>query len=203
MDRSRLLRGLKVASIAVGALLLLIPARIALFQSSLPPEYDAAAAVVLGAGFRADGPSAVFAARLDYGLELLRKGRVRQLILTGGVSPGAPRSEADVARSYLLQRGAEASALLLEERSRNTLENLCFARSIAREHALSPLIVVSDPMHLPRAMLLAEDIGLALVPGGTPYSRVKRGFGALAFLAKESALYTGRLLTRPARCPTQ
>ena len=149
-----------MAFIALGALLLAIPARIALFQSSLPPETQAAAAVVLGAGFRADGPSPVFAARLDYGLELLRKRRVRQLILTGGVRAGASRSESDVARSYLLQRGAEPTALLLEERSRNTLENLCFARSIAREHALSPLIVVSDPMHLPRALLLAEDIDM-------------------------------------------
>lgn len=187
--------------IALGALLLAVPARIALFQSSLPADVVAPAAVVLGAGIQGDGPSRVFAARLDYGLELLRKRRVQQLILTGGVRTRWTRSEADVARSYLLQRGADPTALLLEERSHNTLENLCYAQQIAREHALSPLLLISDPMHLPRALLLAHDIGLSVAPAGTPYSRLKRGFAALFFLVKESVLYGARWLTRPARCP--
>jgi len=197
----RTARGLQLVVIALAVILLAIPARLALYRTRLPDGYVAPAAVVLGAGFRGDGPSPVFAARLDYGLELLRTKRAGRLILTGGVREGVTRSEADVGRSYLLQRGADASALLMEQRSHNTLENLCYAAQIAREHALTPLIVISDAAHLPRALLLAEDIGLPLVPGATPYSRLKRGFAALSFLLKESALYSYRLFTRPAQCP--
>ena len=196
-----LARGLKVVGIGLGLIMLAIPARIALSQTRLPDGYVAKAAVVLGAGFRGEGPSPVFAARLDYALELLRAGRAGRLILTGGPRQGVSRTEADVARGYLLQRGVDPSSLLLEQRSHNTLENLCYAAQIAREHALWPLIVISDPAHLPRALLLAEDIGLSLVPAATPYSRLNRGFAALVFLLKESALYSHRLLTRPASCP--
>lgn len=182
-------------------LALAVPARIALFQSSLRPGVNAPAAVILGAGITGDEPSAVFAARLDYGLVLLRSGRVQQLILTGGVGAGERRSEADVGREYLVARGADSERLLLEQRSHNTLENLCNAAELARAQQLSPLIVVSDAAHLPRALLLGEDLGLQLIAAATPYSRLKRGFPALRFLLNESVWYTLRLLNRPARCP--
>src|ERR1700748_3122117 len=58
--------------------------RIAQKDTRLPDPEPIDAAIVLGAAAHGGRPSPVFQARLDYGLELYRQGRVRFLIATGG-----------------------------------------------------------------------------------------------------------------------
>src|SRR5690349_17687381 len=82
------------------------------------------AALVLGAAQWNGDPSPVLRARLDHALDLYRRGQVRQIILTGGVGPGDVLSEAAAGKQYLIEQRLPAEALLLDERSTTTWENL-------------------------------------------------------------------------------
>lgn len=177
-----------------------VPVQIALYRSALGEgQFDAA--VVLGAAVYGSAPSPVFAARLDFALDLLRAKRVRFVILTGGTRSTATPTEADVGLQYLLDRGADPEALLLERESRTTLENLCFANIAGRAAGVQSYVIVSDPLHLCRALVYAADSGMRATPGATPYTRYQSFLPRARFLARESYFYGRRLLWGPQACP--
>ncbi|WP_142524378.1 YdcF family protein, partial [Methylacidimicrobium cyclopophantes] len=66
-------------------------------------------------------------------------------------------SEAAVGARYLMARGVPESALVREERSRHTLENLRFHRSAARPEGLHTALVTSR-LHLARSSALASGL---------------------------------------------
>lgn len=118
------------------------------------------AIVVLGRELVDDRPTQVFRARLDHALALFRAGWAPGLIVSGGMTGRATRSEAAAGRDYLLAIGAPADAVGIEERSRHTLENLVNVRETLRARGLEKIVLVSDPLHLTRAAAFAR--GLAL-----------------------------------------
>lgn len=118
------------------------------------------AIVVLGAAQYAGRPSPVLRARLDHALALWRRGLAPQLVLTGGRGEGDTTSEADVGRRYVERAGVPDSAIVLEARGRSTRESLAGVGAMARERGIHRVILVSDPMHLLRAAVLAREDGL-------------------------------------------
>lgn len=68
--------------------------------------------------------------RLTGTLMLYRTGRIRRILLSGGRLIGDVRPEADAVREFLLQCGVPDSAILVENRSRNTRENALYSRAI-------------------------------------------------------------------------
>ena len=143
---------------------------------------QAAAIVVLGARVLPDGrPSPALVRRVLAGVAAWRETPESALVLTGG-SVGHPTAEAEVAAALARAEGVPASALVLERRSRTTLENLTQAAALIGPR---PMIVVTDRYHLPRALLAARILGLRAegrpVPGGP------RGLGALRRAAREWA----------------
>ena len=122
------------------------------------------AVLVLGRALRHDLPTPVFAARLDHALELFRQGWAPRIVVAGGLTGDARRSEAAAGEEYLLARGAPASSILREDRSRHTLENLVFVREDWLRHGWRSVLLVSDPLHLARAVAYAQGLGLVVVP---------------------------------------
>jgi uncharacterized SAM-binding protein YcdF (DUF218 family) len=118
------------------------------------------AILVLGRELVDDRPTPVFRARLDHGAALWREGLAPVLLVSGGWTGTASRSEAAAGRDYLIEAGIPVAAIETEERSRHTLENLCFVRESLRARGLGRVVLVSDPLHLARAAALAR--GLAL-----------------------------------------
>lgn len=167
-------------------------------------EFDGQAvdvAVVLGAATRKDGPSPVFAARLDYAAELVNTGKARAVIVTGGVGKGKSVSEGDTGRSYLLEKKKLApQSVIAEIKSRTTDQNLCGALQLGSSLGFQHYALVSDPLHLKRAMRLAEATGMQAVPAGTPYSRYRGTLAQLRFLARETYFYTKSLLVGTHAC---
>lgn len=161
-----------------------------------PSRARADAAIVLGAAVRTDGsPSPVFEARLAHGVALVRRGDVRVLVLTGGKGEGARISEAASGRRWAEKRGVDPRSILVEERSRTTRQNLEEAAALARQEGLSTALLVSDPLHLPRATRMARDLGLKAEPSPTPLTRYRSLATRLPFLARESFFLTGFWLT--------
>jgi uncharacterized SAM-binding protein YcdF (DUF218 family) len=159
-------------------------------------EIAADAAVVLGATVWGDGPSPVFAARIDHAVSLYENGTVRSLILTGGTCESGAKAESEVARKYAIARGIPASAIVIDTVSRSTYENLAEAKRIAQSLRLSTLLIVTDPLHERRAMTIASDLSLAAHPAPTPTTRYRSWTSRLIFLARETASLSSYLIAR-------
>lgn len=157
------------------------------------------AAIVLGAAAYETGPSPVYRERLNHGIRLWEQGYVKKLILTGGVAEGNSRSDAAIGAEYALSRGVPAEAILLEEDSTITEENLRGAAALMEENGLETALLVSDPLHMRRAMLQAEDLGLKAYSSPTPTSLYTGFWQKLKFLARETFFYAGYRLLRPFR----
>ena len=152
--------------------------------------------IVLGAGTDGKVPSPVFRERLNHAITLYREGYSDTILLTGGYSPGNARSDAAIAGAYLQSLGIPESAILLEERSTITQENLEFAKEIMEKENLSTAILVSDPLHMKRSMEIAKDYEINAVPSPTPTTRYRTRRTKLPFLARETVLYVGYQIYR-------
>lgn len=126
--------------------------------------------IVLGAAVRNGEPSPAFAARIRYGIELWQQGMAPKLLFTGGLGHDGIICESEIARRKALEAGVPESAILIEKSSHVTWENLIEARRLMKANGLRTAVVVSDPEHLLRASMMADDLGLLHTTAPTPYT---------------------------------
>src|SRR3989338_5749983 len=116
-------------------------------------------ALVFGAGILGtDTPSPAIERRVRRAAELYADDSVRRLILSGGKGDQHRASEASVMRVVAMRLGVDAEAIVLEEQSTSTLENLSFSDPLLRDCA--SVVGVSDRYHLARIGLLACLLGM-------------------------------------------
>lgn len=156
------------------------------------------AIIVLGAAAYDTRPSPVFEERIRHGLDLYQRGYAPVLLFTGGYGNGARYAEAQVARRYALRQGVPESAILIESNSRNTRENLLEARKLMQQHDLHRVIVVSDPLHMSRALRLARELGIDAVGSPTPSTRFRTLQTQWRFLLQEVYFFHRDLVQRVA-----
>lgn len=156
---------------------------------------SADAAIVLGAAVHGGQPSPVFRERIRHGIDLYRAGRVRKLVFTGGYGDGIDVAEATVARAYAIRQGVPASAILLETRSRTTQQNLVEAATLFRDNRLRTALVVSDPLHLKRALAMARDQGIDATGAPAPTTMYRGWSSRAGFLLRELYFYNHYLVT--------
>ena len=159
-------------------------------------DASADAAIVLGAAVWSSGVSPVFRERINHGIDLYQNGKVRKLIFTGGQgNPGEP-TESSAARDYALQSGVPLQDILIEQKSHTTYENIRYAKEVADAHGIKRVLIVSDPLHMKRAVLMAQDVGLIAEPSPTPSTRYQGLKSQLGLLAHETYYYMGYLIRR-------
>lgn len=127
----------------------------------VPPAENYDAIVVLGAQVKADGSlSLQLQWRLDAAFEAWQKNNT--LIVTcGAQGDNEPAPEALVMRDYLVGRGVAPEMILTDATSYNTRQNIRHAAELLRPYEAKKVLIVTSDYHLPRAMALAEDEGLA------------------------------------------
>lgn len=124
-----------------------------------PPQRTADAALILGNRAYRDGkPNPCLTGRVDAGIALANDGRVRQLLLSGGVDSEDGRIEAEVMAQHARTAGF-TGPLLLEPVSSTTRENLSMSRAVLEAAGVKSVIIVSEPYHLWRAERLARASG--------------------------------------------
>jgi len=143
------------------------------------------AALVLGAAVVGNTPTPVLVERLRHAADLYRAGTVAKIVVTGGRSPEDALSEAEASQDWLIAEGIPASDILLEDRSRTTIENIAFARPILDANGIANVLIVSDPLHERRAVLIANRFGVDAQPSPTPTTRYLSWQTQLPFLARE------------------
>ena len=148
-------------------------------------------AVILGAAAYNGEVSPVYRERINHGITLYEEGYVDRLIVTGGTADQGEESDASAAKKYLLSRGIPEEAVLMEDQSSITQENLENSKAIMEENGYETAIIVSDPLHMKRAMLLAEDAGITAYSSPTPSTRYISLRTKIPFLARETFYYIG------------
>jgi uncharacterized SAM-binding protein YcdF (DUF218 family) len=143
------------------------------------------AAIVLGAATYDTEPSPVFAERLRHAANLYESGRVRAIVVTGGLAKGKSFAEAEAGRDWLIANGVPAEAIVVEAQSRTTRENLVFTQPLLAEKKLQSVLVVSDPLHMRRSMWIAEALGINAQPSPTPTTRYQSLGTQIPMLARE------------------
>lgn len=153
-------------------------------------------AIVLGAGTNGNEVSPVFRERLNHGIWLYENGYVKKIILTGGYGKGNSKSDAAIAMEYVISQGVPKNNILLEEQSTITEENIENAKDIMNAEAYETAIIISDPFHMKRAMLMAEDYGIKAYSSPTPTSKYVSLKTKIPFLARETFFYIGYRFVR-------
>ncbi|WP_318208036.1 MULTISPECIES: YdcF family protein [unclassified Streptomyces] len=139
---------------------------------------DADYVVVLGSGLiggRRVPP--LLASRLDRGREVhetlaayeRRDGGAPVLVVSGGQGPDEEVPESHAMADYLVERGFPPGALLREDRSRTTEENMIFSKELMeRDRPGSSCVIVTNNFHAFRAAILARRSGVNGQVVGSP-----------------------------------
>lgn len=129
--------------------------------------------IVLGSQVRGTEPSLDLWARIDAAEKFLNEVPEAMCIASGGQGPGELVSEASVIREKLIERGISPERIILEDKSRNTRQNIQFSKALLKEHGRggTTVAIVTDEYHQLRAALLAKQEGLTpcAVPARTPW----------------------------------
>lgn len=144
--------------------------------------------IVLGAAVRKGQPSPAFAGRIQHGIELRAQGRAPKLLFTGGLGHGDAVPEAEIAKTVARHAGVPAADILTETVSTVTWENITEARRLMQEHGLHSAIIVSDPYHLYRAQLMADDAGIVATTSPKPHTAFRTWRTKIPFLFSEVRL---------------
>ena len=182
--------------IAVTVVVITVTAARIYTYSSVAVDKQADAAVVLGAAVWSQNVSPVFRERINHAVDLYRKGKVRKLIFTGGQGNSNEPTEAAAASSYAQANGIPIQDILVEQKSHTTFENIVNAKQLADANSLKTVLIVSDPMHMKRAMTMARDVGLIAYPSPTPTTRYVGWRTQMSELARETFYYLGYLIAR-------
>ena len=101
-------------------------------------------------------------ARAHHAADLYRRGLAAAIIPSGGVTGPGP-SEAAAVAGVLRADGVPAGAILLEEQARDTVGNIRYSRTLLQAQGWHTAILVTEPHHIRRALVIARDGGLRVV----------------------------------------
>lgn len=150
-------------------------------------RYDAV--IVLGCAIRKDGtPTPLLTNRVRKGIASWKAHPEARLIMSGGQGTDEVQPESCAMRDFALSQGVPEEAILVEDRSTNTEENLRFSEAIRAKEGLTAegrVLIVTDDYHVFRALLISRNLGFAADGAG---SRVRLYF-SLNALVREWVAY--------------
>lgn len=173
--RGGALVGLFILSTALGARPLVFALESLAPPLTQPGAARAEAIVVLSAGHYArapeydgrDVPDYLGLARLRYAAKLHRETGLPVLV-SGGVAGGDPRNQAEaVSMAAVLEQEFGVPVRWMEKNSRNTAENASFSARILRQEGVRRVLLVTDALHVPRAVLSFAAHDMDPVPAPT------------------------------------
>jgi uncharacterized SAM-binding protein YcdF (DUF218 family) len=154
----------------------------------------AQAIIVLGAAQYNGRPSPVLQARLDHAVDLYRKHLAPVIVVTGGRQVGDRFTEATASANYLLARAVPDADILREVSGRSTWESLEATARFLRVRRVSAVLLVSDPFHSERLVLMASELNLHGYPSPTHTSPIK-GVSTVPYYLRETvAVAAGRII---------
>ena len=97
---------------------------------------------------------------MDPAIELFRKGWTPKILISGYGRGHTELPEYELFRRYALERHVPESALLIEPKATNTLENFTFSRAVVESELgwerIKRVALVTKPFHMRRALMTAR-----------------------------------------------
>lgn len=113
--------------------------------------------------------------RVWYGARLMHAGKAPVVVLSGGADLSfSATTEAEAMRELMLDLGIDHEAMLLEARSRNTLENAGLSANILKKRGVDTIILVTSALHMQRALAKFKDKGIGVIPAATDHEVLRR-----------------------------
>lgn len=114
------------------------------------------AILVLGTPALLNGePSPEGRERVTEGVKEFKAGRAAHMIFSGGPTENN-FTEGQVMATLAEQQGVPASAITVDGRAQNTIQNIYYSNQIMKQKGWTSVEVVSSPSHLPRAGLILQ-----------------------------------------------
>ena len=130
----------------------------------IPHKLDCDFIIVLGAGLIGNQVSPVLKKRLDKTYLAYKKlAKPAKIIVSGGKGSDEVMTEALAMKNYLVSLGVKETEIIMEDQSRNTMENLVNSKSIMdnlEDNKAYKCIFVTSDYHVFRTSLYAKKIGL-------------------------------------------
>lgn len=131
---------------------------------SFASEARADCVVVPGARVYSDGtPAPMLQARIEHAVALLKAGRAKGVIFTGGYGASGP-CEAMESRRVAMALGVPADRIFIEDRSHTTCGNFFYAAEVMRAQGWTSCLVATDPFHVKRCLMICRDLGITAYP---------------------------------------
>lgn len=133
--------------------------------------------VIFGCKVETWGPSVLLQDRLDTALNYLGDHPDLTVVVTGGRGDDERQSEAQCMYDYLTAHGADGENILVEDRARNTWQNVNYTLDLLEEKGYSTdgtVAAVSSGFHLLRIQMLWDRAGDGALAGtlAAPVSHV-------------------------------
>lgn len=139
------------------------------------------AVIILGHGQKKREIGEILKNRLDKAFEVFQENKEAKMILSGGKNYSKDFSEAEIMSKYLESRGVEKGKIILEDKSRDTIQNLRNSKVIIEQNNFRNIALVTSDFHLKRAEMIAKNLGLDVVGISAVTSKYKK----LTFLVSE------------------
>lgn len=125
--------------------------------------------IILGSKIVDGKITPILKSRLDKGLELWRQNQDLKVIVSGGDANSPTMLEAQLMHDYLLEQGMDPQKIYLEDKSKNTYENLRNCRGMVCHRCT----IISSDFHTLRTAFLAKRLGLKaqIIGAKTPRGR--------------------------------
>lgn len=120
-------------------------------------SFDADCILVLGCGVRPDGsPSHMLEDRILTGMELYENGASNRLLMSGDHSR-ADYDEVNLMKNFAIAKGGKSEEIFMDHAGFSTYESVYRTKDIFQA---KKIMIVSQAYHLPRALYIAERMGL-------------------------------------------
>jgi len=106
-----------------------------------------------------DQPTDELRARCSAAAEAYRQGLSQKIVVCGGMLPGHAASEADVMARLLEENGVPGGAIIRENQSQDTMENMRYAARLLGGARGKHVLIVTSDYHLRRSVMTARRVG--------------------------------------------
>ncbi len=138
--------------------------------------------IILGARVYGEKPSNSLSERINTAIMYLKENKNVKIIATGGKGKNENISEAEAIRRELLKNNIEENRIILEDKSKNTVENLKYSLLKIREDGFTSnnvkILIVTNRYHLYRSKKIAELLGFTAygLPARTPFISIPKSY---------------------------
>ena len=137
------------------------------------PEFDMDYVIILGCKIKNDGSlTPLLKARVDKAIEFSKKqkdatGKKIIFIPSGGKGDDEVISEAEAIKKYLLEQGIDKKNIIVEDKSKNTYENMKNSYDIIKKRKMGKICFSTTNYHVFRSSVTARKCGIKCIGVGS------------------------------------